>query len=77
MEGELIIKGYKKPYRLDVNAKSGGLLVYIKSEIPSKLVTGFNQPKDLQTLSFEINLNNKKWLLVSIYNPNKNLGKIF
>ena len=77
MEGEVLIKGYKKPYRLDVSENRGGLLVYIKTDIPSKLLTGFNQPKDLQALTFEISLHNKKWLLVSIYNPNKILGKSF
>ena len=31
-------EGYKAPYRLDVNSRSGGLLLYVKSSIPSRLL---------------------------------------
>ena len=64
-------------YRLDVSGKSGGLLVYIKSTIPSKILTDFDHLKKIQALAFEIHLNKKKWLVVSIYNPNKILGNDF
>ena len=30
------VKGYYSPFRLDITNKSGGLLVYIKSSIPSR-----------------------------------------
>ena len=28
------LRGYQKPYRLDVSDRKGGLLVYIKSHLP-------------------------------------------
>ena len=34
-------------------------------------------PKDLQAIPFEINLKNTKWLIIAVYNPQKNLGKDF
>ena len=33
---QFILDGYHTPYRLDVNSKNGGLLVYVKSSIPSR-----------------------------------------
>ena len=33
------VEGYHKPYRLDVSEKSGGILVYINSSIPSRQLT--------------------------------------
>ena len=33
------LKGYATPYRLDRNANGGGILLYIKEDIPSKLLT--------------------------------------
>jgi len=63
------LDGYKQPYRLDISSKSGGLLVFVKSDIPSKLLSGFETPKGYQFVSIELNLRKQKWLIVSIYRP--------
>ena len=63
------IPGYTSPYRLDVNSKSGGLLIYIKETIPSKELKQLLIPKDLQILPIEINLRKSKWLIMPIYRP--------
>ena len=31
LNGEIALEGFKKPYRLDVTASSGGLLIYAKA----------------------------------------------
>ena len=31
LNGEIALEGFKKPYRLDVTASSGGLLIYSKA----------------------------------------------
>ena len=59
------IKGYTT-YRLDRNANGGGILLYIREDIPSTLLNF-----DMSIESFYIR--KKKWLLVGTYNPNKNL----
>ena len=33
---QFTLEGYHTPYRLDINNKSGGILVYVKSSIPSR-----------------------------------------
>ena len=33
---QFLMNGYKKPYRLDRNRNGGGLIIYIREDIPSK-----------------------------------------
>ena len=61
--------GYTLPYRLDKTGNSGGLLVYIKETIPSKYLSEFTIPKDIQAIPIEINFRKCKWLLLPIYRP--------
>ena len=63
------IEGYTT-YRLDRNATGGGILLYIREDIPSTLL---NSDMSIESSSVEINIRKKKWLLVCMYNPNKNL----
>ena len=74
---QFLLENYKKPYRLDKSKTSGGLLVYILQDIPSKLLRNFSFPEDFQALPFEITLKKQKWLIISVYNPDKNTGKLF
>ena len=37
--------GYHKPYRLDISDRKGGLLVYIRSHLPSLRLTNHIMPK--------------------------------
>ena len=62
-------EGYKAPYRLDVNSRSGGLLLYVKSSIPSRLLQCGNICSSIQAIPIEINLRKEKWLMISIYRP--------
>ena len=63
------IEGYTT-YRLDRNTNGGGILLYIREDIPSTLL---NSDMSIESFSIEINIRKKKWLLVCTYNPNKNL----
>ena len=63
------IGGYTT-YRLDRNANSGGILLYIREDIPSTLL---NSDMSIESFSIEINIRKRKWLLVCTYNPNKKL----
>ena len=66
---QFILDGYHTPYRLDVNSKNGGLLVYVKSSIPSRSLSCNEDCNSIQAIPFEINLRKKKWLVISIYRP--------
>ena len=57
------------PFRLDITKRSGGLLVYIKSSIPSRQLCYGSICNSIQAISFEINLRQEKWLMISIFRP--------
>ena len=71
-----LIAGFSPPYRMDrtnKGNKGGGLLAYVRSDIPSKLLKVFPGPSEIECLFFEINLFKKKWILGNFYNPSKHL----
>ena len=53
-------EGYHKPYRLDVSEKSGSILVYINSSIPSRQLHCGNLNLSIQAVPFDINLRKDK-----------------
>ena len=53
---------------MDAGSRKGGLLVYTKSSLPSKMLNKFKLSNNIQIIPFEFELENK-WLFVSIYKP--------
>ena len=67
--GQFLMDGYSVPYRLDRDGNGGGILLYIREDIPSKLLS-IN--RNIEGFFVEINLRNmKKWLLSCSYNPKR------
>ena len=56
-------------YTLNINNKSGGVLVYVKFSIPSRCLCYEELLISMQAIPFEINLRKEKWLVISIYRP--------
>ena len=48
------------------------MLVYVRDDIPSKLLNISYVSSDTECLAIEINLRKTKWLLICSYNPHKN-----
>ena len=69
--------GYHTPYRLEVNNKSGGILVYVKSSIPSHCLCYEELRISIQATTFEINLRKEEWLVISIYCPHSQNSEYF
>ena len=64
------LEGYPTLYRLDRIASGGSVLLYIREDIPSKLL---NTDLSIEGFLVEIRLRKKKRLLCSSYNRKKNL----
>ena len=60
-------------YRRGKNTHGGGILVYFRNNITSKLLKIENLPSDIEAIFIEMNIKSKKWLLCCTYNPNKSL----
>ena len=65
------IEGYTKPFRRDRDIHDGGLLIYVRDDIPCKELKPENLPDDIECVFTEINLRNRKWLLMGTYNPHQ------
>ena len=70
-DSQFLIKGFSVPYRLDHTAKEGGILIYIREDIPSKLIKDVTFDKPFEGFLIEINLRSKKWLFECPYNPHR------
>ena len=66
---QFLIEGYGPPYRLDRNSRGGGILVYVREDIPCKLIPMKNCT--IEGFSLELNLRTKKWLISCSYNPHR------
>ena len=76
-ENQFILEGYKNPYRLDESGNSGGLLVYVNCDIPSRKLDLFKFNLGMQVMPIELNLRKQKWLIFVIYRPPKQNIKQF
>ena len=63
--------GYTTPYHLDRNANGGGLLFYVKEDIPSKKIDNVDFDTGLETIFIEINIRETNWLISCSYNQQK------
>ena len=65
------LHGFSSPYRFDRNSRGGGILMYIREDIPSKLLD-IKSDCNIESITVKINLRKGKWLLNLSYNPHKN-----
>ena len=57
---QFLMSDFCKPYRLDHFSNIGGLLLYIRENIPSYLLTEYKPPENVECLFVEINTRKKK-----------------
>ena len=66
---QFLIEGYSEPYRFDRNRNGGGVLIYVREDIPSKPLTDHKLTHDIEGTFVELNLRKNKWLLFGSYHP--------
>ena len=69
-EGQFIIDVYHAPFRFDRHGNGGGFLLYIREDIPGKVL--HSDFPAVETFYAEIILHKKRWLINCSYNPHKN-----
>ena len=55
LSNQFTINGYAAPIRFDINSRGGGILLYMREDIPAKLLT-ISLPKDFEGFFLELNL---------------------
>ena len=68
--GQFLIDGFHELIRQDRNKNRGCILLFIKEDIPTKVLS-FETSLE-ERFFIEINLYKKKWLLCCSYNPDSN-----
>ena len=79
--GNFLIGGFSKTHRLDHDLLGGGILLYVKEDIPSNLLKVEIKPIEdfyvtdifIFVYFYVIDLHNDKWLINCSYNPHKNM----
>ena len=67
---QFYISGYSKPFRHDRDKHGGGVLAYIREDIPCKILGNHNDlPDDIEGLFIELNFRKSKLLLLATYHP--------
>ena len=70
---QFILEGFTPQYRLDRTTHGGRLMLFVREDIPSKLLPNTNPSDNIENIFVEINLRSKKWLISGYYNPNVGL----
>ena len=54
---------------MDQNRNGGGIIIYVREDIASKILTKHKFPDDIEAFFIEINFRMCKWLLCALYHP--------
>ena len=66
---QFLVKGFCEPFRIDRNIHGGGILFYVREDIPVKLLSV--EPLPTECFFVETNLQKRKWLVCCSYNRHK------
>ena len=75
LASELVIQSFAAPFRLDRTNTGGGILIYARDDIFSKLLNILYVSSDNECIAIEVNLHKTKWPLICSYNHLMNLRK--
>ena len=68
---QFAIDGFTLPYRCDRNEKGGGVIIYVREDIPCRELTTLPSSSNIEGIFLEINLRKSKWFVFGGYNHNK------
>ena len=70
---QFLLNSFCKPYRLDHSSRGRGILLYVRDDIPFRLLADYKMKETLKLFFVEVDIRKKKkWLPGCSYNPHKN-----
>ena len=66
---QFMIGGFLTAYRFDRNRFGGGILIYVREDIPSKQINDHKFDDGIEGIFVEVNLRKRKWLIFGTYYP--------
>ena len=70
---QFTIEGFSTPFQFDRNNSRGGIMLFVRGKIPSKLISEYKSKSSVENIFTEINSISRKRLLSCSYNPNLTL----
>ena len=67
--GQFSIDGFAKPFHRNRKKNGGGVMIFVRDDIPSKEIKVSFLPSDGECLFIELNIRKVKWLVVGCYHP--------
>ena len=64
---QFLVTGFSVPYRLDRNINGGGIIIFIRDDILSRVSTKHVFPDYIEGLFTKLNFRKTKWLLFGTY----------
>ena len=71
LRGQFHIDGFAKPVRLDRTRNGGGLMVFMRNDLPCDELKSHEFPDGTECTFLEMRIRQSKWLIVVGYNPHK------
>ena len=51
----ILVTGFSVPYKIDRNRNGGGIMIFIRDDIPRRVLTKHVLPADIESLFIELN----------------------
>ena len=61
--GQFYVEGFTIPYRRDRNHNGGGVIIYVREDIPTKTLEKHKLSQDVEGILVELKFRKIKWLL--------------
>ena len=58
--GQFYVEGFTMPYRLDRNCNGRGVIIYVREDIPSKILEKHKLPQDVEGMFVKLNFRKTK-----------------
>ena len=68
---QFLMEGYSTPFRFNRDSMGGGVIIFVREDIPCRRLKPHDFPNNFEGIILEINLRKVKWLLFGGYNPHK------
>ena len=69
--GQFKFEGYSRPIRLDRNCHGGGIMFFVRDDLPCHELSSHKLPINIECTFLEMAIRKTKWLIVGGYNPHK------
>ena len=66
---QFLVKGLAEPFRLHQNRNGGKVMIYIRDDFPSRLLSKHVFPSVIEGLYIELSFRKRIWLLLGTYHP--------